>query len=63
MNQVTAVVQPMWEDGEMVIEVHYSGACGCRWTVDMWGRVRKVKVCSGCMLKPDPFEAQLSWFN
>jgi len=27
----------------------YSSDCGCSWTVDMWGNVTKVKVCSRCI--------------
>ncbi len=50
MDQVTASTHMGYETqrGKFWVTA-YSGSCGCSWTVDMWGNVRKVKVCSRCM--------------
>jgi len=50
MDQVTTSTHMEYEAhcGKFWITA-YSGSCGCSWTVDMWGNVRKVVVCRRCM--------------
>jgi len=45
MDQVTAVVETLHEGPLCVLTTRYLSECGCEWTVDMWGNVRRVKIC------------------
>jgi len=45
MDQVTAVVETECYGKERLLTTKYSSECGCVWTVDMWGNVRRVKIC------------------
>ena len=45
MDQVTAVVETLHEGPLCVLTTRYLSECGCEWVVDMWGNVRRVKVC------------------
>jgi len=45
MDQVTAVVHTISEDGHHLLTTEYLAECGCEWVVDMWGNVRRVRVC------------------
>lgn len=46
MDQVTAVVEMVYEDELRVLTTRYLSECGCEWVVDMWGNVRRVEICS-----------------
>jgi len=62
-NQVTASVVTVFEYGERVMVTDYTAVCGCRWVVDMWGNVRSVEVCLGCVsldLEFDQLNLQLA---
>ena len=45
MDQVTASVETIHERNLCVLTTHYFSDCGCEWVVDMWGNVRRVKIC------------------
>lgn len=60
-DQISAEVKTVYEYRKRHIEVSYLAFCGCGWTVDMWGNVRKVRVCEKCG-NWDGFE-QLSVFD
>ncbi len=45
MDQVTASIETIHEGPLCVLVTHYLSECGCTWDVDMWGNVRRVKVC------------------
>ena len=45
MDQVTASVEMIHEGQFRVLTTRYLSECGCEWVVDMWGNVRRVKVC------------------
>ena len=59
-DQITASVQPQSENGKEFLQVSFMAECGCHWVVDMWGNVRSVKVCHGCMGVRSAWEDQLS---
>ena len=45
MDQVTASVEMIHEGQVCVLTTRYLSECGCEWVVDMWGNVRRVKIC------------------
>lgn len=45
MDQVTAVVEMVYEKGLRLLTTKYLSECGCEWVVDMWGNVRRVRIC------------------
>ena len=45
MDQVTASVEMIHEGNLCVLTTRYLSECGCEWVVDMWGNVRRVKIC------------------
>ena len=45
MDQVTAVVETIHEGSSCVLTTRYLSECGCEWVVDMWGNVRRVRIC------------------
>ena len=45
MDQVTASVETIHEGQLCVLTTRYLSECGCEWVVDMWGNVRRVKIC------------------
>ena len=45
MDQVTASVEMIHEGQFRVLTTRYLSECGCEWVVDMWGNVRRVKIC------------------
>ena len=45
MDQVTAVVETVHYADQRLLTTRYLSECGCAWTVDMWGNVRRVKIC------------------
>ena len=45
MDQVTASVETIHEGPLCVLTTRYLSECGCEWVVDMWGNVRRVKIC------------------
>ena len=45
MDRVSAVVTTMHEGQFRVLTTCYLSECGCEWVVDMWGNVRRVKIC------------------
>ena len=45
MDQVTASVEMMHEGQFRLLTTRYLSECGCEWVVDMWGNVRRVKIC------------------
>ena len=45
MDQVTASVETIHEGTLCVLTTRYLSECGCEWVVDMWGNVRRVKIC------------------
>ncbi len=49
MHQVSASCYQQFNRGHPTWVTEYSGDCGCRWIVDMWGNVRRIHVCHGCM--------------
>ncbi len=60
MNQITTSVYQVFDRGVGTYVTEYSAECGCRWIVDMFGRVWRVTVCTDCGKKPDVFEDPLS---
>ncbi len=60
MDQVTADIQLVYDNGNAWMKVNYSAECGCRWCVDMWGNVRTVAVCRKCNAGDFDWERQLS---
>ncbi len=62
MNQITTSVYQTFENGIGTFVTEYSSDCGCRWVVDMYGRVRKVTVCKDCVRKPDVLVGQLDFY-
>ena len=46
MNQVTASTGLEYENGKQCYVTNYLANCGCHWQVDMWGNVRRIKICS-----------------
>jgi len=60
MDQVTATIEPRFEDGREYLAISFLAVCGCRWTVDMWGNVRSVAVCQKCTTVPYAVEHQLN---
>jgi len=61
MNQVTASVETHVGGHEKLMVTCYTGDCGCRWVVDMWGNVRTVEVCRRCMCTNLDRENQLAF--
>ncbi len=51
-HQITASTHMGYEaqQGKFWVTV-YTGSCGCSWSVDMWGNVRRARVCGQCMKK------------
>lgn len=45
MDQVTAVVETVYEGNLRLLTTRYLSECGCEWVVDMWGNVRRVMIC------------------
>jgi len=45
MDQVTASIETLHEQGLKFLTTRYLSECGCEWVVDMWGNVRRVKIC------------------
>jgi len=45
MDQVTAVVETVFEGDLRLLTTRYLSECGCEWVVDMWGNVRRVVIC------------------
>ena len=45
MDQVTASIETIHEGQFHVLTTRYLSECGCVWVVDMWGNVRRVKIC------------------
>ena len=45
MDQVTASIQMTVEGNYRLLTTEYLSECGCEWVVDMWGNVRRVKIC------------------
>ena len=45
MDQVSAVVETVHYADQRLLTTRYLSECGCEWTVDMWGNVRRVKIC------------------
>ena len=45
MDQITAVVETIHYADQRVHTTRYLSECGCEWVVDMWGNVRRVKIC------------------
>jgi len=45
MDQVTASIETIHEGPLCVLTTRYLSECGCEWVVDMWGNVRRVKIC------------------
>ncbi len=60
MNQITTSVYQVFERGVGTYVTEYSADCGCRWVVDMYGNVRRVKVCGRCMMHDDLWDDQLN---
>lgn len=53
IDQISASTELAYEPGDGKLWVTcYNSHCGCSWTVDMWGNVRKVMVCRRCMAAP-----------
>jgi len=46
MDQVTASIQTVFEGNFRLLTTQYLSECGCAWVVDMWGNVRRVKICA-----------------
>jgi len=64
MDQVTASVETWFDDGERLMVTTYTSSCGCDWKVDMWGNVRRVKVCPRDLSTPiDRGRQQYHLFN
>jgi len=45
MDQVTASIETIHEANFRVLTTRYLSECGCEWVVDMWGNVRRVRIC------------------
>ncbi len=45
MDQVTASIQMTVEGNFRLLTTEYVSECGCQWVVDMWGNVRRVRIC------------------
>jgi len=45
MDQVTASIQMTVEGNFRLLTTEYISECGCQWVVDMWGNVRRVRIC------------------
>ena len=45
MDQVTASVEMIYEGPLCLLTTRYLSECGCEWVVDMWGNVRRVRIC------------------
>ncbi len=56
MNGITAVVDTVYENGRQCLRTHFFAECGCDWTVDMWGLVRRVAVCPDCTRTPEYYD-------
>jgi len=63
MNQVTASVETIYEDGAVCLTTRYTALCGCDWTVDMRGNVRRVQVCQACRMVTLDSERQMGFFD
>ena len=46
MDQITASVETVHEGNLWVLTTRYLSECGCEWVVDMWGNVRRVRICA-----------------
>ena len=46
MDQVTASIETIHEGSFRLLTTRYVSECGCEWVVDMWGNVRRVKICA-----------------
>jgi len=60
MDQVTAVVETIYEGDLRVLTTRYLSECGCEWVVDMWGNVRRVMICEKDVQRGYPSEDQIS---
>lgn len=49
MDQISAVVRSEFHTGAEYLVTDYEAKCGCRWSVDYRGNVRRAHVCRDCM--------------
>ncbi len=59
-DQISASCSMWWDAGKKLYVTEYVASCGCNWTVDMWGNVRRVVVCLGCVSLDLEFDDQLN---
>ncbi len=63
MDQVTSSTFTAFDEGRPYLVTSYTAECGCHWKVDMWGNVRKVRICQCCLSPELMHRLQLGLFS